>query len=73
MIANGVKRYTVQSVADILGIYKGTVVNYEKRGIFPEPRRNPINGYREYTEEDIERLKTIIEGKSQQNKKKWEG
>ena len=73
MIANGVKRYTVQSVADILGIYKGTVVNYEKRGIFPEPRRNPINGYREYMEEDIERLKTIIEGKSQQNKKKWEG
>ncbi|MFA6635656.1 MAG: MerR family transcriptional regulator [Candidatus Omnitrophota bacterium] len=73
MIANGAKRYTVQSVADILGLYKGTVVNYEKRGIFPEPRRNPINGYREYTEEDIERLKTIIEGKSQQNKKKWEG
>lgn len=65
MIANGVKRYTVQGVANILGVYKGTVINYEKRGIFPEPRRNPINGYREYTEEDIEHLKTIIEGERQ--------
>jgi DNA-binding transcriptional MerR regulator len=67
MIANGAKKYTVQGVADILGIYKGTVINYEKRGIFPEPRRNPINGYREYTEEEIERLKTIMEGESHGN------
>jgi DNA-binding transcriptional MerR regulator len=65
MIANGAKRYTVQGVANILGVYKGTVINYEKRGIFPEPRRNPINGYREYTEEDIEHLKTIIEGETE--------
>jgi DNA-binding transcriptional MerR regulator len=62
MIANGVKKYTVQEVADILGIYRGTVINYEKKGIFPEPRRNPINGYREYTEEDIAYLKNILEG-----------
>ncbi len=64
MTVNGTKKYTVQDVADILGVYRGTVINYEKRGIFPDPRRNPINGYREYTEEDIERLKQIVEGKS---------
>ena len=62
MIANG-KKYTVQEVADILGIYRGTVINYEKKGVFPEPKRNPINGYREYTEEDIDTLRLILEGK----------
>ena len=63
MIASGMKKYTVQEVADLLGIYRGTVINYEKRGIFPEPHRNPINGYREYTDEDIDLLRQILEGK----------
>ena len=63
MVIPGSKKYNVQEVADLLGIYRGTVINYEKRGIFPEPRRNPINGYREYSEEDIESLKKIMEGK----------
>ena len=56
------KKYNVQEVADLLGLYRGTVINYEKKGIFPEPKRNPINGYREYTEEDIESLRHTIEG-----------
>ena len=57
------KKYNVQEVANMLGIYRGTVINYEKKGVFPPPRRNPINGYREYTEEDIQNLRRIIEGK----------
>ncbi|MDD5634061.1 MAG: MerR family transcriptional regulator [Candidatus Omnitrophica bacterium] len=56
------KKYTVQEVADLLGIYRGTVINYEKRGVFPSPKRNPINGYREYTEEEIELLRKILAG-----------
>ena len=64
MIQTGNKKYNVQEVADMLGIYRGTVINYEKKGIFPPPRRNPINKYREYTEEDIHKLKAILEGKS---------
>jgi DNA-binding transcriptional MerR regulator len=64
MISRKSRKYTVQDVADILGVYRGTVINYEKKNIFPEPRRNPINGYREYTEEDIENLKRIVEGKA---------
>ncbi|MDD4956188.1 MAG: MerR family transcriptional regulator [Candidatus Omnitrophica bacterium] len=63
MISRGVRKYTVQQIADILGLYRGTVINYEKKGIFPVPRRNPINGYREYTEEDIEKMRRILEGK----------
>lgn len=56
------KKYNVQEVADLLGLYRGTVINYEKKSIFPEPKRNPINGYREYTEEDIGKLREIVEG-----------
>ncbi len=62
---NKKKRYNVQEVADILGIYRGTVINYEKKGIFPVSRRNPINGYREYHEEEIEELRKILEGKKE--------
>lgn len=61
MIAGIKKKYTVQEVADILGIYRGTVINYEKKGVFPAPRRNPINGYREYTKENVDKLKKILE------------
>ena len=62
MISQSHKKYNVQEVADMLGIYRGTVINYEKKGIFPSPHRNPINGYREYTEEDIEKLRKILGG-----------
>jgi DNA-binding transcriptional MerR regulator len=54
------RRYNIQEVANILGIYKGTVKNYEKKGIFPKPRRNPINGYREYAPQDIDILRRIL-------------
>lgn len=54
------KRYNIQEVANILGIYKGTIKNYERKRIFPKPRRNPINGYREYGEEDVAVLKRIL-------------
>ena len=68
MVMQGTSRkYTVQEVANILGIYRGTVINYEKRNIFPEPHRNPINGYREYTEESVEELKKIVEGGKTEN------
>ncbi len=61
MIINISKKYTVQQVARVLGLYRGTVINYEKKNIFPEPKRNPINGYREYTEDDIRNLRIIME------------
>lgn len=54
------KRFNIQEVADILGVYKGTIKNYEEKKIFPKSKRNPINGYREYTLDDVERLKNIL-------------
>ena len=61
MISQVKKKFNVQEVADFLGLYRGTVINYEKKGIFPVSHRNPINGYREYTEEDLEVLSKILE------------
>jgi len=54
------RSYNIQEVANLLGLYKGTILNYEKKHIFPKARRNPINHYREYTKEDIERMKRIL-------------
>lgn len=54
------KKYNIQEVANLLGIYKGTIKNYEGKKVFPRPKRNPINGYREYAEEDIKMLKRIL-------------
>ncbi len=54
--------YTIQEVAEKLGISKQTLFRYEKKGIFPKPKRNTINRWRQYTEEDINKLKEIIRG-----------
>jgi DNA-binding transcriptional MerR regulator len=54
------KHYTSQEAAEILGISKRTLYRYEKEGIFPEAPRNPINNWRQYTEEHIEKLLNII-------------
>lgn len=53
------QRYTIEKVAKELGISKSTILRYEKNGIFPCPKRHPINKWRQYSEEDIKRLKKI--------------
>lgn len=54
------KRYhSTQEVARILGISKQTLLRYEKKKIFPKPRRNPINKRREYSLDEIIKLKKI--------------
>ncbi len=54
------RKYNIQEVANMLGIYRGTIKNYEEKGIFPKPHRNPINKYREYTPQEIDILKRIL-------------
>jgi len=58
----GDTRFTAQEVAQRLGISKQTLFRYEKKGVFPKARRNLINRWRQYTEEDIVRLTEIIRG-----------
>ena len=54
------KYFNAREVAERLGISKQTLLRYEKVGIFPSPRRNPVNKWREYTEQDINKLKEIL-------------
>lgn len=56
------KFFTAKQVAQELGISKQTLFRYEKRNVFPKARRNIINHWRQYTEEDIKKLKEIIRG-----------
>lgn len=51
--------YLTQEVTDILGICKKTLFNWERAGKIPKARRDPMNNYRVYSEQDIERLKEI--------------
>ena len=57
---NSEKYFHTEETAEILGISKQTLFRYEKKGVFPSARRNAVNGWREYTEEDIEKLKKIM-------------
>lgn len=56
---------TTQEAVGKLGISKQTLFRYEKKGIFPKPKRNSINCWRCYTQEDIIKLRRIIDGISE--------
>ncbi len=50
--------YRIKTVAELVGISKGTLLAWERRYSFVVPDRAD-NGYREYTEADVERLRRI--------------
>ncbi len=52
--------YSATEAAQFLGISKQTLIRYENKKVFPRPKRNAVNGWREYTEDEIHRLKRII-------------
>lgn len=52
-------RYTAQHVAMMLGIYKRTLFNWEEAGKIPKAKRDPMNNYRYYTEDDIWKLRKM--------------
>ena len=52
--------YSATEVAKTLGISKQTLIRYESKKIFPKAKRNAVNRWREYTLEDIKRLKKIL-------------
>lgn len=56
----GKRIYNTEEVASSLKISKQTLLRYEKKGIIPKARRNPINKWREFTEEDIKQIKKIL-------------
>ena len=54
------KYFTPQEVAKALGISKQTLLRYEKKGIFPKPKRNLVNRWREYTYSELIKFKKIL-------------
>ena len=55
------KKYlNTHEAAGELGISKQTLLRYENRGIFPKPKRNLINKWREYTAADVYTLRSIL-------------
>jgi DNA-binding transcriptional MerR regulator len=54
--------FTAVQAAKELGISKQTLFRYEKKRVFPAPRRNLINRWRQYSYEDINKLKEIMRG-----------
>lgn len=52
--------FNPQDVAEILGISKQTLFRYERKGIFPQPKRNLINKWRQYTQEEVKKLKILL-------------
>lgn len=57
---NKEKYYSAEEAAQFLGISKQTLIRYEKKRVFPNPKRNAVNGWREYTESEIKRLQGIM-------------
>jgi hypothetical protein len=54
------KYYSVNRTAQLLGISKQTLIRYENKKLFPAARRNALNGWREYTEDDVKKLRAIM-------------
>ena len=52
-------RSTTKEAAEILGITKKTLYNWEIAGKIPKAKRDPMNNYRYYTKKDIKILKEI--------------
>jgi len=55
-----VKFFNANQVAIILNISKQTLLRYEQKGIFPQAKRNSVNNWREYTENDVRELRQIM-------------
>lgn len=50
---------TIKEVEEELNVTRANVRFYEKEGLLTA-RRNPINGYRDYSRENLETIKKII-------------
>jgi DNA-binding transcriptional MerR regulator len=53
--------YTTKDVSDMLRISKMTLYRWEAAEKIPRARRHPMNKYRVYTKEDVEKIKRIVE------------
>lgn len=53
------KTYTIKKFAEKVGVYVGTIRNYQKRGMLKD-KRNPVNNYRIFDDTDVEAITRLI-------------
>ncbi|MFH1189526.1 MAG: hypothetical protein V1682_02405 [Candidatus Omnitrophota bacterium] len=53
------KRYYIEDIEEIFSIDRKTYYNWEKAGKVPKAKRDPMNRYRYWEEEDISKLKKL--------------
>ncbi len=59
IVIGGKRYYRVSEVCKALGIFKNTLYNWERMGKIPKAYRDPMSGWRLYSQKDIERIKKI--------------
>ena len=59
IVIKGKRYYAVSEVCAVLGIFKNTLYNWERKAKIPKAYRDPMSGWRLYSQKDIERLKKI--------------
>ncbi|MDR2253377.1 MAG: MerR family transcriptional regulator [Bifidobacteriaceae bacterium] len=53
------RAFTIKQAARSCGMAESTLRYYEQVGVIPPVRRNPLNGYRVYTQSDLDLLDTV--------------
>ena len=52
--------FTTAEVAEFIGVTKQTLLNWLRRGLITEPERNSANGYRRWTEKDVQAIRQFL-------------
>jgi len=56
------KKHFIKDLEKILDVKRKTFFYWEKNGKVPKAKRTPMGNYRYWTDEDIKKLKKIIQG-----------
>jgi len=59
MIIGGKRYFKVSEVCAMLGIFKNTLYNWEKKKKIPKARRDPMSGWRLYSEKEVQTIRRI--------------
>ncbi|UCB57550.1 MAG: MerR family transcriptional regulator [Candidatus Omnitrophota bacterium] len=59
IIIGGKRYYRVSEVCKVLGIFKNTLYNWERLKKIPKAYRDPMSGWRLYSQKDVEKIKRL--------------
>lgn len=53
------KKYFMHDIIEELGVARNTIYNWETTKKIPKPKRDPMSGYRYWTEADVKKIKKL--------------